>query len=519
MNDRAAGKQVMIMNIEQTSPMAGDLVVTGVEGLDNILGGGLTPNRVYLLEGNPGSGKTTLALQCLLSAANQGESVLYITLSETKEELIAVAASHGLSLDGIHIIELIAQETDLEPDNQYAMFEPAEMELGITTRAILTEVEDRKPSRVVIDSLSEMRLLAQSALRYRRQILALKQFFIGRHCTVFLLDDKTSEIHDLQLQSIAHGVISLDQLSPEYGAERRRLRVTKLRGQQYRGGYHDFTIRPGGLVVFPRLVAAEHGSEDEPSQLRSGIVAIDALLGGGIEFGTSVLLVGPAGSGKSSLAVQFAKTATDSGMRAAVFAFDERRQTLLRRSRALGMDLTEAIETGSMTIQQIDPAELSPGEFAYNVRRAVEGSAGQPGAKVVIIDSLNGYMNSMPEEQFLTAQLHELLTYLGNKGVVTFLVVAQYGLVSAQMQTPVDTSYVADTVILLRFFEAKGHVRQALSVIKKRSGEHERTIRELRMSERGIEVGEPLEQFEGILTGTPLFRGSTEPLLREHHEG
>ena len=442
-----------------------------------------------------------------------GESVLYVTLSETQAELNAVARSHGWSLDGIHIVELIAQETELEPDNQYAMFEPSEMQLGITTKAILSEVEALKPSRVVIDSLSEMRLLAQNALRYRRQILALKQFFIGRQCTVFLLDDKTSEVQDLQLQSIAHGVISLEQLSPEYGAERRRLRVSKLRGQSYQGGYHDFSIRPGGLEVYPRLVAADHDLDDDAGVLKSGIAALDALLGGGIDFGTSVLLVGPAGSGKSSLSSQFAKAAADAGMRAAIFAFDERRQTLLRRSQALGMDLTGVLRDGSLTVQQVDPAELSPGEFAHHVRRAVEGADGEPGVKVVVIDSLNGYLNAMPEERFLTAQLHELLTYLGNKGVVTFLVVAQHGILGEQMQTPVDTTYVADVVILFRYFESRGRVRQALSVIKKRIGEHERTIRELRLGTDGIAVGEPLVHFQGILTGTPRFSGSNEALL------
>ncbi|MDR3619426.1 MAG: ATPase domain-containing protein [Paludisphaera borealis] len=501
------------MSVEQAAPENGRLVATGVEGLDEILGGGLTPNRVYLLEGNPGSGKTTLAIQCLLDGVRRGESVLYVTLSETKAELTAVAKSHGWSLDGVHIVELIAEEADLEPDNQYAMFEPSEIEQGAMARAILSEVENRKPSRVVIDSLSEIRLLAQSSLRYRRQVLALKQFFIGRRCTVLLLDDKTSEVQDLQLQSIAHGVVSLEQLSPQYGAERRRLRIAKLRGQLYQGGYHDFTIRPGGLAVYPRLVAANHGAEDSVEPLKSGIDEVDALLGGGIEFGTSVLLVGPAGSGKSTLSTQFAKSAAEAGMRAAVFAFDERRQTLLKRSKALGMDLSGVIEEGTLTVTQVDPAELSPGEFAHQVRRAVEGEAGEPGAKVVVIDSLNGYMNAMPEEQFLTAQLHELLTYLGNKGVVTFLVVAQYGLVG-DMQTPVDTSYVADAVILFRFFEAKGHVRQAISVIKKRIGEHERTIRELRLSHRGIEVGGPLEQFQGILTGTPRFSGPNDSLMR-----
>ncbi|MDG3002266.1 ATPase domain-containing protein [Paludisphaera mucosa] len=507
------------MSTELESPGDDALVATGVAGLDEILGGGLTPHRVYLLEGNPGSGKTTLALRCLLEGVRLGESVLYITLSETKVELAAVAKSHGWSLEGVPIVELVAQEAELEADNQFAMFETSEMELGVTTRAILAEVGRLKPVRVVVDSLSEMRLLAQNALRYRRQILALKQFFIGRRCTVLLLDDKTGEAQDLQLQSIAHGVICVEQLSPEYGAERRRLRILKLRGQRYRGGYHDFKIIRGGLEVYPRLVAAEHPDDDaEIVQLKSGVAEVDALLGGGLEFGTCALLIGPAGSGKSSLTVQFAKAAADAGIRAAVFAFDERRQTLLRRSKTLGMDLSGPLKAGTLTVQQVDPAELSPGEFAHEVRRAVEGEDGGPGARVVVIDSLNGYMNAMPEERFLTAQLHELLTYLGNKGVATFLVVAQHGLVGHQMMTPVDTSYVADVVILFRFFEAKGRVRKALSVIKKRIGRHESTIREYQMSRRGIEVGEPLVQFQGILTGTPAFIGPAEPLLGDSDE-
>lgn len=506
------------MNSVATGPPDEPRMATGIEGLDDILGGGLTPHRVYLLEGDPGSGKTTLALRCLLDGVRRGETVLYITLSESKMELEAVARSHGWSLDGLPLVELVAQENELEPDNQYTMFHPSEMELTVTTREILARVEELKPTRVVIDSLSEVRLLAQNSLRYRRQVLALKQFFMGRKCTVLLLDDRTAEGHDLQLQSIAHGVIELTQLSPEYGAERRRLRISKLRGQSYRGGYHDFKIVHGGLEVYPRLIAAEHEVDDDAAQLKSGVVELDALLGGGIEFGTSVLLVGPAGAGKSSLSIQFAKAATDAGMGAAIFAFDERRRTLLRRSRGLGIHLEPAIAEGRLTIQQVDPAELSPGEFVHSVRQSVEGTAGHPAARVVIIDSLNGYMNAMPEERFLTAQLHELLTYLGNKGVVTFLVVAQHGVVGQHMLTPVDTSYVADAVILFRFFENQGAVRQAISVVKKRIGDHERTIREYSLSRRGIAVGAPLREFHGILTGTPHLNGQGRSIPGDRDE-
>ena len=482
------------------------LVSTGILGLDDVLGGGFTPNRLYLVEGNPGSGKTTLALNVLLEGVRRGEKGLYVTLSETKAELAAVAGSHGWSLDGIEVLELVAPESELEPDNQNAMFQPSEVELGVTTKAILAEVERTKPKRVVIDSLSEMRLLAQSPLRYRRQVLALKQYFIGRECTVFLLDDRTSETEDLQLQSIAHGVVSLEQLSPDYGAERRRLRVLKLRGQKYRGGHHDFVIQTGGLDVFPRLVAGEHVRGPKRGTLKSGNAEMDALVGGGLQYGTSTLLIGPAGSGKSTLAIQYARAAAGRGERAVIFSFDERVDTILERTEGLGMDIAPFIDSGLIAIKAVDTAELSPGEFAHLARRAAEGEGGKPGAKVVVVDSLNGYLQAMPEERFLTAQLHELLTYLGHKGVVTFLLVAQHGLIG-QMQTPVDTTYLADTVILFRYFEAMGEVRQALSVVKKRSGRHERTIRELSLGETGIKVGKPLREFHGVLGGTPTYHG------------
>lgn len=483
------------------------LVSMGIAGLDNILGGGLTPNCLYLIEGNPGSGKTTLALKCLLEGKRQGQKGMYVTLSETEAELRAVAESHGWVLDGISIFELVAPESELEPDNQTAMFQPSEIDLSVTTKAILAEVERTKPTRIVLDSLSEMRLLAQSPLRYRRQILALKQFFIGRNCTVFLIDDQTSEMHDLQLQSIAHGVIQLEQLSPEYGAERRRLRIKKIRGQKYRGGYHDFIIQKGGLAVFPRLNVVETITGVHRGLLKSENAGLDALLGGGLHYGTSAVLLGPAGCGKSTVAMQYARVACDRGERAAIFAFDERMDTILERTTALGMDITKYLESDCLTIKPINTAEVSPGEFAYHVCRAADGTEGKPGVRIVIIDSLNGYLNAMPEERFLTAQLHELLTYLGHKGVVTFLLVAQHGLIG-QMETPIDTTYLADSVILFRFFEMWGEVKQAISVVKKRSGKHERTIRELSLGENAIVVGEPLRNFQGVLSGAPVFLGS-----------
>ncbi len=430
----------------------------------------------------------------------QGEKCLYITLSETKEELVAGAASHGWSLDNIEIVELIANQDDLDGESQVTMYHPSEVELTETTNMVLAAVEKTKASRIVFDSLSELRLLAQNSLRYRRQILALKQFFIGRKCTVLLLDDRTSEGSDLQLQSIAHGVISLEQLAPLYGAERRRLRVVKFRGTSFRGGYHDFAIRKGGLHVFPRLVASEHSEPFTAERIKSGVTALDTLLGGGPDRGTSTLLMGPAGSGKSTIAVQYAVAAAARGDHAVIFAFDESRATLDARTAALGIKFKAGTEAGELSVQQVDPAELSPGEFAWLVRESVERN----NAKVIVIDSLNGYMNAMPEEQFLTAQLHELLTYLGRQGVTTLMVVAQHGMVGTEMQSPVDTSYLADSVVLLRYFEYAGKVKKAISVVKKRSGAHEESIRELRFDEKGIHLSEPLTQFRGILTGVPV---------------
>lgn len=487
-------------------------ISTGIAALDDVLGGGLPPERLYLIEGTPGAGKTTLAMQFLMHGVAVGEPGLYVTLSETKTELTAVARSHGWSLEGLEVFELVASEEDLEPENQYTMFQPSELELTVTTKAVLAQVERTSPRRLVFDSLSELRLLAQNPLRYRRQILALKQFFAGRNCTVLLLDDKTARDDDLQLQSIAHGVLTLEQLSPDYGAERRRLRVTKLRGQRYRGGYHDFTIRRGGLDIFPRLVAAEHPVAHSNGVLSSGSKEIDALLGGGVERGTSVLLLGPAGVGKSSLAAQYAVAAAGRGERAALFVFDESVETTRRRAAGLGMDMDGPVARGLLTIQQVDPAELSPGEFAHAVRDAVEPPGDGEGARVVVVDSLNGYLNAMPEERHLTAQLHELLAYLGHRDVVSFLVVAQHG-VLGHVQTPIDTTYLADAVLLFRYFESEGAVRQALSVVKKRTGAHERTIRELRMDDRGLHVGPPLREFRGVLTGVPAYVGAEGPLM------
>ncbi len=472
---------------------------TGIPGLDDILHGGLVPNRLYLVDGDPGSGKTTLALQYLLEGVRTGEPCLYVTLSETKEELAAVAESHNWSLNGINIIELVADEKDLSPDSHLTMYHPSEVELSETTKSVLDAVERIKPKRVIFDSLSELRLLAQNSLRYRRQILALKQFFIGRQCTVIFLDDGTSEGSDKQLHSIAHGVITLEQLAPEYGAERRRLRIMKARGTRYRGGYHDFCIIEGGINVFPRLVASEHRLAFNRGHIKSSVAALDALLGGGPDRGTSILLLGPAGSGKSTIAVQYAVAAAERGDHAVIFAFDESLETLEARTESLGIRFKAGTAAGQVKLRQIDPAEVSPGEFATLVRDAVE----KDNAKVIIIDSINGYMNAMPEERFLTIQLHELLSYLGRRGVTTFMVVAQHGLTGTTMATPIDASYLADCVILLRYFEVAGKVKKAISVVKKRSGPHEESIRELRFDSNGIHLSAPLTQFHGVFTGVP----------------
>jgi circadian clock protein KaiC len=482
----------------------GQRLATGSAGLDSVLNGGFPANRLYLVEGDPGTGKTTMALQFLLEGARRGEPVLYVTLSETKEELAAVAASHGWSLEGIGLHELVPSEESLKTEAHYTIFHPSEVELGETTRAVIEEVERIQPRRVVFDSLSEMRLLARDPLRYRRQILALKQFFAGRKSTVLLLDDRTSADADLQVQSIAHGVLMLEQLELDYGAERRRLRVSKLRGSRFRGGFHDFTIRTGGVEVFPRLVAAGRDVEFEQGAVGSGVAELDALLGGGLDRGTATLVLGPAGSGKSSLAAHFAAAAAARGERAAAFIFDEGVNTYLNRAAGLGTNLRREVEAGRLTVQQVDPAELSPGEFAHAVCDAVE----EGGARVVIIDSLNGYLQAMPDERFLTAQMHELLTFLNQRGVVTILVMAQHGFMGAGMSSPVDVSYLADTVVLLRYFEAAGAIRRALSVVKKRTGRHEDTIREMRLTPGGIEVGAPLTAFRGVLTGVPVLAGA-----------
>ena len=481
---------------------------TGIAGLDDILFGGFPPRHLYLVEGDPGTGKTTLALQFLLEGLRQGEKGLYVTLSESKTELLGVAESHGWSLEQIPIFEMTPQEEDIRPDAQYTVFHPSEIELADTTSSVLKQVDEVQPARVVFDSLSELRMLARDPLRYRRQILGLKRYFAGRNCTVLLLDDRTAEGNDLQLQSIAHGVVVMESLEKDFGVKRRRLEVRKMRGSRFREGYHDYTIQTGGVVVFPRLIAAEHQPKITPKPVRSGIDELDKLLGGGLDTGTSTILMGPAGCGKSTIAAMYAAAAAQRGEAAAIFTFDETLATLLHRADGLSIPLRKYMESGKLLIRQVDPAEISPGEFVYAVRALVES-----GTRIVVIDSLNGFMNAMPGEAFLAMQMHELLSYLNQQGVATIITLAQHGVIGSSMNSPVDISYLADSVLLFRYFEAGGAVKQAVSVMKKRTGRHERSIRELSFKDKRIQVGDPLQEFEGVLTGVPRFVGKRGELL------
>lgn len=484
-------------------------IATGVDGLDYVLRGGYAKFRSHLIEGRPGSGKTTLGLQFLIEGALNGEKCLYITLSESKRELLSVANRHGWKLEGIEILELVPPELSLDPSQIQTLVHSSDLELGETVQAALTEMERIKPDRVVFDSLSEIRLLSQGSLRYRRQVLALKSFFLLHHVTVLLLDDLTAEHDDLNLHSISHGVIRMEQLTPIYGGERRRLRIIKMRGVQIRGGYHDFVIRPGGVTVFPRLVAAEHDESKHGAPALSGNL-VDTLLGGGLDRGTSTLLMGPSGIGKSTVASSYCHAALGHGERVLVLLFDEIKRIFLARAASVGMDLTPFVANGMLLLEQINPAELSPGELASRIQAAVEDFE----ARIVVIDSLTGYLNAMSEEQHLVLQMHEILTYLNQKGVVTFLLLAHHGLIG-QIAAPVDMSYLCDSVVLLRFFESGGRIRRAISVVKKRVGSHEDTIREFRIAGSGITVGEPLEQFRGILSGQPLFEGKQSDLLKD----
>ncbi len=487
------------MNDTKT-PDVSDKAASGVAGLDDVLNGGFARGRSFLLEGTPGTGKTTIALQFLMTGAAAGERGLYITLSETVDELEATTASHNWNLAGVDVFELLPPESLLDEDQNQSLLYSSDLELGETTKRIFAEFERVKPQRLVIDSLSEIRLLAQNSLRYRRQILALKHFFAKRETTVLLLDDMTTEVDDKSVHSIAHGAIRLEELAPDFGAERRRLRVLKYRGNRFRGGYHDFVIRTGGVRVFPRLVSSEHRIEFRRTVLMAQSKELNALLGGGVERGSSVLVLGPAGAGKSIMTLTFVLSAISRGERVAMFIFDEEIGLLIERSRGLGIDLDLMMESGNLEVTQIDAAEMTPGEFSERVRRSIEVR----GAKTIVIDSLNGYQASMPEERALILHMHELLQYCNRMGATTFLTVAQHGLIG-EMKAPIDLTYLADTVILLRYFEAAGEVRRAISVVKKRTSAHENTIREYTLGKGGLTLGKPLTNFQGVLEGSPFM--------------
>jgi circadian clock protein KaiC len=496
----AAPQSIALLNGNTKPPR----LQSGIAGLDDILHGGFPQGHLYLIEGDPGTGKTTLALQFLLEGIRNGETVLYVTLSESRGELEQVATSHGWSTEGLGIFEMIPPDDDLTPESQYTVFHPSEVELADTIAAILGKVDEVKPQRLVFDSLAELRMLARDPLRYRRQVLALKRQISGGNITVLMLDDRTSMTgDDLQLQSIAHGVIVMEGLSRDYGIRRRRIEVHKLRGTAYREGYHDYIIRTGGLQIFPRLIAAEHLPEYERKPVASGLRELDDLFRGGIDNGTSTLLTGPAGCGKSTIAYRYAYCCAQRGEKAMIFTFDESLATLFSRARGLGMDPDPLLASGLLQVQTVDPAELSPGEFVAQIRDLVDAQS----LRLLVIDSMNGLLNAMPHEQYLALQMHELLSYLGQQGIATIITLAQAGVIGSAMTSPVDVSYLADTILLFRYFERAGEIRQALSVVKKRSGPHERTIRELFLENGVVRVGDALREFEGVLTGVPKLIG------------
>lgn len=491
-----------------THPHGSDRCPSGIAGLDHILAGGFPRRRLFLVRGRPGTGKTTLGLHFLLEGIRRAESGLYITLSETREELELVADSHGWVLDGIQLVDLSAVESQLKPESQTTLLHPSELELARTSQVLQAVIDEQRPHRIVFDSLAELRLMAQNPLRYRRQILALKTFLASHRATVLMLDDQI-ESNDHQLESIAHGVVDLDYVRPDFGAERRRVSIAKLRGVAYVGGHHDYVIRTGGIEIYPRLISAEYPSNAVTGLQSSGVAALDELLHGGLERGTSTLLMGPAGSGKSTVALQYAVHAAVEGGRAAIFAFDEGLSTLRARAAGLGIPLEQQLRDDRVVIHRVDPAQLSPGQFVALVRALVD----RDGVRTLVIDSLNGFILAMPEERFLVIQLHELLSFLALRGVTTLMTLAEHG-VAGRLTAPVDLSYLADTVMVLRFFEHAGAVRKSIAVVKKRAGAHEDTVREFKLvTGRGLVIGEPLREFRNVLAGVPTFTGGADRML------
>ena len=481
---------------------------TGVPGLDEILSGGLPRNHLYLLQGKPGTGKSTIALQFLLEGVRTGEKSLYVTFSETKLELETVAKSHGWNLENLDILELSAISSSIGTSSQTTLFHPSEIELNKTMNLLLAKLNESNAKRIVFDSVSELRLLADNSLRYRRMMLEFKEFFIGRGSTVLFLDDLTSEAGDIHVQSIVHGVLLLEKFRAGYGVERRQFHISKLRGVAFKGGTHDYSIIKGGITIFPRLVASDSHANFQRETFSSEVPALDSLIGGGFHRGTSNLLLGPAGTGKSTIAMKFAIEAAKKGKKVAIYNFEESSFNILVRAQELGLELEKYIASGNITLRKIDPAELTPGQFNALLRN----SANEFHADMVVIDSLNGYIHAMPEQKFLMLQLHELLAFLSSRGVVTVMILAQSGIMG-QMQTPLDLTYLADTVIITRYFEAFGSIKKAISVIKKRTGTHEETMRELKIGPGGVIVGPVLKEFSGIFTGVPKYSGTESKMM------
>ena len=492
----------------RTSSDESSRITSGIPGLDEILNGGVPRKTLLLIEGRPGSGKTTIALQFLLQGVREGETCLLITNAESAQQLDWIAATHGWKLDGIHVSEWRESADSAGEDAEdYTLFAEAEVEVGETLQYLYAEIERVQPTLLVIDTISALRVLAPTPAFYRRQLRRIREFLSTRSCTTLILDDASTGEKDARSQTLADGIIELNQVDFTYGMDRRRLRVRKLRGSTYVTGAHDFSITTGGIVLYPRLVARTHAKGGALEPLSSTIAELDRLSGGGLPRGTSTLMIGPAGTGKSTLSTIYALAAAGRGEKCCILLLDERIETHVARSQGLGLEIEAAMEAGSIRIQELNAAELSPGEIAHLLVRQVE----EDDVGLVVIDTLNGYLHSAMEEPTVLLHLRELVAYLGRRNIVTLLTLTQHGIFGPAMLTPMDVSFLADNVFLLRYFEESGGIRQALSMVKKRTGQHERTIREFVLAPGSISVGPPLREFSGILTGTPYYRGSSLP--------